>query len=351
MDNKQILGLGFGILISLWLLMSGYYTYLGIMWMIVLPAILYLAPRIAKVRDLKHMIAGGVIFAVVAILAGGLFLSPGSIHDHDGFKSGNGFENGVITTTATGYSVTVDYTGPHGDKTPMAFLVPIDMAGYYMPYGQGEGLMGTVSGTSVSFDFDVDDRLYLLYFYLGDDDGRMIQGSKSPQFYLTMKTSEAELSKAAWKETVYVVSIIVILYFMITLFTYAIRSRANKARDRMIEQGRLYPSGYGRCKHCDAIVLPGEINCLKCNSYIDVPKELRPAKVDYFECEACGAEVPEDADKCPKCGVDFEELEVEVRRADGSVEIIRETFDCPECRLEVPMSSKSCPYCGKRFRK
>lgn len=354
LDNKQILGLGFGILITLWLLMSGYFRYLGPLWMIILPSILYLAPRIAKVRDLKVMAANGILFAVIAILAGGLFLSPALINDNDEFVDGGMFENADITSTGTGYSITVDYNGSDNTLTPVAHLMEIELAGYYLPFGKEDGIetfQGTLSGTTASFNLNTGDKLYLLYFYMTDGVGEKVPDSQSPSMFLTKNTSAGEFNSAVWKGTLYIVSIIVILYFMITLFTYAIRSRANKTRSKMVEQGRLYPDGYGRCKECDAIVLPGEVNCLKCNAYVDVPKELRPDKVDYYECGQCGAEVPENAEKCPKCDVVFDGLEVEFQQADGTVKIVKDTFGCPECGSEIPIDSKDCPVCGKTFRK
>lgn len=354
LNNIQVLGLGFGILIPLWLLMSGYFTILSGLWMVVLPAILYLLPRIAKVSELKHMVYNGLLFAVIAMLAGGLYLSPVLVDGNSQFHDGGMFKNAEITATGTGYSITVEYTGDDMTYTPVAALVEIELYGYHLLYPRSDGINefpGTMSGNTVSYDIDAGDKLYILYFFMNDADDKKVSGSQSPSVFLTEKTSSSELNGAIWKGTLYVVSIIVILYFLITLFTYAIRAKANKARDRMIEQGRLYPSGYGRCKECGAIVLPGEINCLKCNAYIDVPKELRPDKADYFECEGCGAEVPEDAEKCPKCGAMFEEIEVEVRRVDGTVEVVHETFSCPRCGLNIPVSAEMCPKCGMSFRK
>lgn len=343
--------MGFGILISLWLLLTGYYTILGGLAIIILPAILYLAPRIAKVRGLKYMIANGTLFAVIALLIGGGFIVPDEVNERSTFKDGNGYKNAEITQTDAGYSITVDYSDYDDAITPVIFLGQVEMVEFFVPRGNGDSYTGTWSGNTASFDLTTDDKLYLIYFYMKDASDTPVRNSYSEFMYLTLKTSDSEYNSAVWKGVGYTVGTIMILYFMITIFTHLIRSRADVARDRMIEQGRLYPQGYGRCKQCDAIVLPGEINCLKCNAYIDVPKELRPYKVDYFECDKCGAEVPEDADKCSRCGVYFDGVEVEVQRADGTVEVIHETFDCPECRSNVPMSSKACPVCGKRFRK
>ncbi len=53
-----------------------------------------------------------------------------------------------------------------------------------------------------------------------------------------------------------------------------------------------------------------------------------------FECPSCGAQVPEDATKCPTCGVAF----------NGS-----EQFDCPVCGSAVAFEAVQCPKCGVRF--
>ncbi|MFO7990961.1 MAG: hypothetical protein R6U61_01545, partial [Thermoplasmata archaeon] len=40
-----------------------------------------------------------------------------------------------------------------------------------------------------------------------------------------------------------------------------------------------------------------------------VEEEIDEAELIVFECPECGAEVPEDADKCPSCGIEFAETE------------------------------------------
>jgi len=101
--------------------------------------------------------------------------------------------------------------------------------------------------------------------------------------------------------------ILVLPFLLISLITIWMRKNLEKARERLEKEGRLYPQGYGRCKRCGTVVLPGEISCRRCGEYIDVPEELRVKKVNYFECSECKREVPEDAGVCPYCGEVFED--------------------------------------------
>ena len=86
-------------------------------------------------------------------------------------------------------------------------------------------------------------------------------------------------------------------------------------------------------------------------------------KVEYIECSECGAEVPADARRCPKCGASFdeeteevhvqvteEELKTEVQaRAAAETESEGEYFECSECGAKVPADANKCPKCGAEF--
>ncbi|MDR0791321.1 MAG: zinc ribbon domain-containing protein [Methanomassiliicoccaceae archaeon] len=109
-------------------------------------------------------------------------------------------------------------------------------------------------------------------------------------------------------EYLYITAFVLILPFLLlSLLTLWMRKNLEKTRERLEKEGRLYPQGYGRCKRCGSMVLPGEISCRKCGEYVDVPEEMRVKKVNYFECSECGREVPPDAGVCPYCGEAFEE--------------------------------------------
>ena len=79
------------------------------------------------------------------------------------------------------------------------------------------------------------------------------------------------------------------------------------------------------------LVLPGETVCRKCGAYIEIPDEIKEKmkrKVEYTVCSECGAEVPMDARRCPKCGASFdedtEEVEVEATEAEIAERVERQ---------------------------
>ena len=121
--------------------------------------------------------------------------------------------------------------------------------------------------------------------------------------------SDSDIQKFCIIYNGYTCGIIILLFFLMMVLTAWSRKNLEKTRARMEAEGRLYPQGYGRCKECGSIILPGETCCRKCGAYIDVPDELRHKKVDMVECSECGAEIPEDAKVCPKCGAVFDEEE------------------------------------------
>lgn len=54
---------------------------------------------------------------------------------------------------------------------------------------------------------------------------------------------------------------------------------------------------------------------------------------EYVECGNCGATIPADSNKCPKCGVEFD----------------TETVKCSECGEWIPVDADVCPECGAEF--
>jgi RNA polymerase subunit RPABC4/transcription elongation factor Spt4 len=105
---------------------------------------------------------------------------------------------------------------------------------------------------------------------------------------------------------------LILPFLLLSMLTWWMRKNLERTRAKLEKEGRLYPQGYGRCKKCGSLVLPGEVICRKCGEYIDVPEELRVKKVNYFECSECGREVPKDAGVCPYCGEAFEDDDAEL---------------------------------------
>ncbi len=358
LTTKQMAAIAVSFVVTLMILMSGIYMILGCLAMIVVATLLYMIPHLVKVKNLKVMVMHGAVFALVALLAGSLYTSPSYVDSHSDFQESGDFTDATYNVTSDSYTFDVTYTDTDPVHKPVAVVSQIDMVGFSSVYGVkgSERTLDPVSydqttGTA-TFDVQVGDGLYIIYFYMADtsNSDAKVSDSQSVTFFLQDLTSSSAKNSIYWIGTGYYLGLCMLLYFMILFLTYGMRSSAEKTRDRMVKQGRLYPPGYGRCKQCDSVVLPGEIKCRKCGAYIDVPAEIKPAKKDFFICSDCGAEVPDDAEKCPKCGASFDDdVEVEVQHADGTVEIAESTFDCPECGKEVPNASEFCPKCGKKF--
>jgi|GEM_PF-2506776 len=162
---------------------------------------------------------------------------------------------------------------------------------------------------------------------------------------------DSQLTTFCFTGNLYYIGVnIVVFFFLIVLITTWMRSNLEKTRARLEAEGRLYPQGYGRCKECGTIILPGEVVCRKCGAYIDVPDEIKVKKVEYFECSDCGKEVPLSSDKCPFCGAAFEddiEDETVAEAEKGPKNEV--TFTCSECGKQVPESASVCPHCGEKF--
>ena len=74
---------------------------------------------------------------------------------------------------------------------------------------------------------------------------------------------------------------------------------------------------------------------------------------EYFTCDNCGAKVKEDANKCPKCGVVFEDDEddEETDAEDDFEEDLEDDdfFTCDNCGAKVKEDANKCPKCGVIF--
>ena len=218
----------------------------------------------------------------------------------------------------------------HGDST-LGGTVTVDENGVYHV---------TVSGVDVP-----DGSLYVMGAFIVLPQNNAVENMNA------IVNNNASETNLALTGAAYTVAYAAIVFFIILIFSALMRRSAEKTRAKMEAEGRLYPQGYGRCKQCGAMVLPGEVNCRKCGAYIDVPEELKPKKKDSFTCSECGAEVPGDAKMCPKCGAAFDEDDENVVvHADGTEDVSSETVVCPECGNVVPANADWCPRCGKMLK-
>ena len=334
------------------------------MGFLVVAIVLYMIPHLLKVMSVKVKTVIGVVFIIVALLVGTFAFSGTIAHNESLIDSDNAQIKDVTYDEATD---TIDfYVNPElegddwevmvqhvpvvgisfgnanraGDTATNTYLQPTDMTlgedGWYHGTVQGMGLhegsyyqigIGIVESPAEDHSGTITASLVFWYDY------------------------GADVTTICLAGTAYTVAFAMILFFMILVFSALMRSSAEKTRAKMEAEGRLYPQGYGRCKQCGAMVLPGEVNCRKCGAYIDVPDELRVKKKDFFQCSECGAEVLSDATECPKCGAKFDEVQENVVvHADGSEDVSTESIVCPECGSTVPANADWCPKCGKMLK-
>ncbi|MCL1979326.1 MAG: zinc ribbon domain-containing protein [Methanomassiliicoccaceae archaeon] len=353
----QLLGVVGAPLIALVLTLLGFGALCSCLGMLMIAIVLYMLPKMLGVENIKLMTLVGVLFTVAAVLIGGLVMAPMLVEDNQGDPPDNDFFTDI------------EYTFP-GDGVEISAKVIGDMDSrtVYFKYGEVKGVgFGIVNAlTDIMSPMDVTggivsgaialdpDKLYVGYLTIKEDgpDGETtVEGSDTSMSFLTGAFDGSITPLCLWgcfMGTLY----IVIIFFMIMIFSSFMRTRMEKTRQKMEKEGRLYPQGYGKCEECGAIVLPGEVSCRKCGAYIDRPEEMKPKKMDFFECSECGAEVPGDAKLCPKCGAPFDEDdEIEIVHADGTSETTRETTVCPECGASVPATASFCTKCGAKFDK
>ena len=69
---------------------------------------------------------------------------------------------------------------------------------------------------------------------------------------------------------------------------------------------------------------------------------------EVFTCDNCGAYVPTDAAKCPKCGLTFEEDD-DADEDEEESETEEEKMTCDNCGAYVDDDATECPKCGATF--
>ena len=357
---RQLLGVVAAFALALILTLLGFGASCSCFGMVMIAVVLYMLPRLLNVDNLRLMTLVGALFAVTAILIGGLVTAPGIVDSRNG------------NPDDSGYFEDVNYSYSGADIIITATLNEnIDTGKVYFKYGKVQGIghgtinivfnekaemtVAPISGSTTTWSVSGtvslnSENLYMGYLTAVKDDDNAINGSDTYWSFLT-GAFDGDVKPltlyGCFISTLYVM----IFFFMIMLLSTYMRKRMEKTRERMEKEGRLYPPGYGKCEQCGAVVLPGEVNCRKCGKYIDRPDSMKPDKKDFFECSDCGAEVPMDAKRCPKCGAEFDEEEFEVVHADGTVETTKESFVCPECGAVVPVTASFCTKCGAKHNK
>ena len=349
----KVLGLVLGFGIPFGMMAAGLYS--NTCLFVFVGVILFVVPKIFGVKRFATMAVLGVAFLLVTSLVGAFCFTVPALKDTTQSDISGTFHDVTITRNGDTYDVTVEYdgTGTVEMYTPTVGTTSFKVISFRTD--TDAYTMTSTSGTTHTYTgLKLDSgTLYTIYFKCGDD--------KSSAGMIDANVSDSDISNHALKWNFYATGLATIVFFLVLILTSIMRKNLEKTRAKLEAEGRLYPQGYGRCKECGMLVLPGETVCRKCGTYIDVPEEIKAKmkqKVEYTICSECGAEVPQDARRCPKCGADFNEEEEEVR-IEATPEIIeahtpapaenRESFECSECGARVPGDAKKCPKCGATF--
>ncbi len=275
--------------------------------------------RLSGANMKKMLVCGGVIFLVV-LLFGTLVFSPMFVNDCrsvDDFKDNN-IE--VLSTTATDTSFTIEFRYDAHDWTYSKIKVicsSVNALCYNNMSTQNSNnsdyyqiISVSGSGTyTASFSHFDKNKLQICQFQFGDNnkDGNFESKDFTGTSLYKKDVSFGTICTTALPFTAVYDAVSVIFFVVIAYFADRASKSLDKTRAQMEADGRLYPKGYGRCKQCGTIVLPGEEICRKCGAYVDVPEDIKNKKKGTFQCSDCGAEVPGDAEFCPNCGARFDE--------------------------------------------
>ena len=307
-----VLAIGIGILL-MWF--GVFNECCGLGYLLVACVALYI-PKMFGLTKTQFLVIFGVVFFLIVTAVGALAFSKPMFENDSDYQSYNdgGFSNLTITTAADGgLDISVSFSGTA--DTLKFDLDQVQFVTYKMIRKTNSDeykyqLTETSAGSGIwtaHIDKSKVPSNFVYQYRFEKTTGEQTDITKS-SYYLGM-TNDSELNRFCLVYNAYTGGMITVLFFLMLILTAISRKNLEKTRARMEAEGRLYPQGYGRCKECGSIVLPGETCCRKCGAYIDVPDELRHKKVDMVECSECGAEIPEDATVCPKCGATFDEEE------------------------------------------
>ena len=324
------------------------------MGFLIIAVILYMVPHILGVASPKVKAVIGAVFIVVMLLVGTFgFAGSPSDTEVNAYSSLENikeityeYEDGKVVIRIEATESGLDLKAETRTVSMMSFGVPVDTGGE-----KKEIKFTDLGGGRYEASPGIFDNEYNVIFVEISQEKTGENYKQIYRLFLNTGVSGGEMTAKSMMGAGYEMLLVGLMYFILLIFSEVMRRSARKTRGRMEAEGRLYPEGYGSCKECGAMVLPGEITCRKCGAPIDVPEDVKILhKKDFFECSECGAEIPKDAVVCPKCGARFDEKdEAEIVHADGTVDTSSETFECSECGKEVPANAKRCPYCGADF--
>ena len=368
LSQKQLLAILTAFLIALVLTLLGFGNSCLCFGMLIIAVILYMVPRLLGVENIKMMALIGVVFAICAILIGGLVTAPDFVDRNKNINDNDYFGNVVLTFDSGTVTINADIKNNPGTADVYFVYGEVKAIGFqgisviFDHYSDPLSITTTIDTTTgaatyalvdQTIDLPSSSNLYVGHLALGNTDGTNIDinGDTVTNWAFLMGAYDGSTTSISLFGCAYSTVMIMVAFLLIMVLSSFMRGRMEKTREKMEREGRLYPQGYGKCEKCGAVVLPGEVKCRKCGAYIDRPEEMKPKKKDFFECSECGAEVPSDAATCPKCGAKFDEDEFEVTHADGTVDITNEVIQCPECGEIAPANATFCAKCGAKFNK
>jgi len=306
--------------------------------------ILYMIPNFMGMKDVRVMSVFGVVFMLMALALGTFAFSVPMIHDNSTPSvGGSEYITGLEAVyDGTGNSIEFTVTTSDLSETQEATVMYNRVVGAsYSLITVQDREYSTLTLTKVSegasgetWKGSITDVAYgTLYIYLANvvepapveaSGTVVVESSSTPKIYFTGAISDSGIQGLCLSGNAYMIAMIMVVFYVVLFGSFVMRRSFENTRVKMEAEGRLYPKGYGRCKECGTVVLPGEVCCRKCGAYVEVPEEMRPKKAEFFECSECGAEVPADAKVCPRCGSEFEDDAEGEEDQEGPVE-------CPRC--------------------
>ncbi|MCQ2053265.1 MAG: zinc ribbon domain-containing protein [archaeon] len=334
--TKTIPGHIVGIILAIGFSLLGMYSGLfsqcyGLGFILIACFALYI-PKIFGITKVRHLVAVGVAFFLILTAFGTFVVSKPMLENNSVPYNSESFfevdtENGKILVPCN--ETPLDDVKLNFNKVqPFAYLtIKTDNENPHLIQKSDDGRYKS--------DIKIENGCIYQYSLEKKSDDRI-------KLYYLNAVDDTELVKFCLLGNAYYCGIIFTINMLMLFFGIRIRKNLENMRAKMEAEGRLYPQGYGHCKECGSIVLPGEICCRRCGAYIEVPDEFRHRKVDMVQCSECEAEIPRDAKTCPKCGVTFDEEEEVVYVDTRETDLV----GCPECGMKIPSNAKFCPKCG-----